>query len=577
MPLKRLLRKLSKPKLHDGDHGCEYDSSASSWSDDSASRPCARTPAPFTAAFSANAREIQGKDAYAALTVPVLTGAISTAESSYASSKANNPQPASGTSKPQQTQYHLPRPRIETLYMTWEEQQMEADRVTPLGQSGYANANATGNPDATAHRHIPDAPPSSSPDPADRDTRLPRRRIRAASASPKPKTAGLLNADSAKMLVSVNRSLDADKERKKGFLENVADGAFGAEEVVGSADASGIIRVVKGIVTSDVVKTVGSTILDHMPAIMGTLEAISTAHPFIQLAFLPFKFAYEQEKVNHDNQKWGLRLCAALTIANTLQVHIAGRIDSGHDARYCRVDNMSDSIKQSCVGPDEEHYKSRLTEVCRGIGKEMRITVFLDAMQKQGKIVKFLNANAWHDKLALAKANFATWKKDLGLALQLKPKASVGNMEQMPMKTFMEEFKAYRTVQELRMEQLMTTNGWRAKDAQENTSMCEQLLAIERDDADTVGHAITGKESGKQDRVAELRRQLRADVGKVVQDNLRDFAELLSFKLSELQCGLKEDMRKGFEIIEVAIQGPARRVGDKVGAGFVLGAAILRG
>ncbi|KAF7317540.1 hypothetical protein MKEN_00840800 [Mycena kentingensis (nom. inval.)] len=516
MPLfKRILHKLSSPKISrstsedSGEGGPKTPSTAS----DSHAESSETTPkGPPTPA----APSPQAQDANAQL----LSSPTPTSHFNSSSVVAQN---------------HRSRPPVPALDVTWEDGESENDQSKPLVGNGAATDS--------------DPPAIAEATPLTVESAPEKREL-----TP-PETAGLVDQGMAAIFVETSaeqrRQVEdaSEKDRLKDRVFTAGDAMAGER----ASDAMGALK--------DAAQSIVPAIFQHMPAFMGALEDLSKIHPFLQAAYLPFKWAYEQGRKDHENDQ--LRVSVFESMRDTMLVIV-------------EVDHIGTQvITKKFDAPDGDFYRSRVEVVCEKISRDIKAAWnILHAMKKQGHIHRFFKAGDWQQQLAEAKVKFREREHELRTALQIRELATGLETKDLLLQV-MAEFKTYRTAMDIKMEQVMTTHSCRTRDeALENEEVCLALLKLE--DKDAVGHAGTGKPTEKlkttdrgperhvtDQRVEDLRRQLRVEVGKIIQDNLKEFSITLNRGLDQLRQELR-DMKRGVDSIEEWVKSPAERVSDEM-------------
>lgn len=63
----------------------------------------------------------------------------------------------------------------------------------------------------------------------------------------------------------------------KPVLIILADGAVNT-----ASSSTGVVGIIKAVVANEEMQAIGQTILDSVPAMMSTLEALTDVHPFLK-------------------------------------------------------------------------------------------------------------------------------------------------------------------------------------------------------------------------------------------------------------------------------------------------------
>ncbi|KAF7300502.1 hypothetical protein HMN09_00934600 [Mycena chlorophos] len=81
----------------------------------------------------------------------------------------------------------------------------------------------------------------------------------------------------------------------KGKVEKEMDRVDKDEQLITTVTSSNaIVAFGKDLASNELVQDIGKTILAGIPLLMSGLEELSKVHPFVRLAYLPFKFIYIQ-------------------------------------------------------------------------------------------------------------------------------------------------------------------------------------------------------------------------------------------------------------------------------------------
>ncbi|KAJ7453556.1 hypothetical protein B0H11DRAFT_273180 [Mycena galericulata] len=343
----------------------------------------------------------------------------------------------------------------------------------------------------------------------------------------------------------------------------------------GSLSVQGFVSAAKAIAANELVQDVEKAALNSIPGLMKGLEAISEVHPFVKAAFLPFKFAYNQELKRHDNDRSRLDLFEAIKEVMILNIELKVVIDP-NDRRQA---------------PNGQPLPSRLSE----LGEQMKDDIkkcynALDAMQKQSPVVRFLKASDWNGQLTDFKLTFKTRHKELQLALTLDTAVKVHDISAMiegMRDQFMKEFQSLKTPQDRLIDAFFKANGGEEKVMQDETK-CAELINLQKELSgahDVHSEYAAGVSDNKrkmgpggalQDptkfkdktQIDVIRKQYRTEVATVIQDNMRSFASLLDLSLNELEKeveSIKDEMHQDTaRMLTYMKDGPHRRLKDRI-------------
>ncbi|KAJ7442979.1 hypothetical protein FB451DRAFT_1376810 [Mycena latifolia] len=309
---------------------------------------------------------------------------------------------------------------------------------------------------------------------------------------------------------------------------------------------------------------------------MSALERLSKVHPFVEAAFLPFKFAYNQEMKRHDNEKSRLALFETIKGVMCIIVEMKGLEITRDDKR---------------VMPGGQPLVSRLEELGQQMDKDITECYnTLDAMQKQSLVVKFCKASGWNDKLAGFKVRFKTRREELQLALTLNIATTIQDMSTRLKEIqdqnkkmhddIMKEFQSFKTPQDRRIEAFFAAHGGvdetNVNKVMMDNDKCTMLLELQDDLRTANTHNIqctyaAGQMDGagrqeqlRQDLVA-LRKEFRCDINSVIEENMERFLKRLNWSLDLLKEDLKNNIHKeGDRVINFLKGGPHLRLKDKI-------------
>ncbi|KAJ7657383.1 hypothetical protein DFH06DRAFT_1131873 [Mycena polygramma] len=377
-----------------------------------------------------------------------------------------------------------------------------------------------------------------------------------------------------KMWRTVNDS-NGNVPKSEKFLNKMVD-----EAITASNASNNVVATIKTIAANEEVQQIGKAILSGVPALMNALEGLSKVHPFAAAAFLPFQFAYKQAMKQHDNEKYD----AFFSCASGSGAYLAGRtrmslFEAIKDVMLVIVEMKGVDVKQDDkrVMPDGQPLVTRLS----ALGQQMKKDIegcynALDAMSKQSFVVKFCKAGGWSNTLASFKVTFKTRREELHFALTLNTATTIQDMSVMLKEmhaSFAKEFQASKTPQDRIIDAFFKANGGEEAVMADDAKL-KKLMALQGEL--TVTHTIQSAyaagskkrpgESGAQntDMVA-LRKEYRAAVESVIQENMEGFVKRMDLSLHLLGEDLKKDIhREGDRIINFLNGGPYLRLTDKI-------------
>ncbi|KAJ7453210.1 hypothetical protein FB451DRAFT_1185458 [Mycena latifolia] len=315
------------------------------------------------------------------------------------------------------------------------------------------------------------------------------------------------------------------------------------------------VSVVKAVAENPVVQDFGKVILGGIPVLMNALEELSKVHPFVSVAFLPFKFAYSQELKRRDNDK--IRLSLFETIKDVMMVVIETK-------------NLGVEPQDERKTPDGEPLVTRLA----ALGQKMRDDIMecynaLDAMQKQSLIVKFCKAGAWNDRLATYQAKFKVRRTDLQFALALSTALTIQDMNT----------NGVQNDKDRLIDTFLQANGG-AGSVMSDDVKCGALIKLQNDLTTThniqstyaAGPGLYKARSGGdpttelalKNQIAALRKEYCSDVATVIQENMQTFLNHLDLSLHLLSEDLKANVRQEVDrVIDYMKDGPYQQLRSK--------------
>ncbi|KAJ7140878.1 hypothetical protein C8R44DRAFT_974601 [Mycena epipterygia] len=340
--------------------------------------------------------------------------------------------------------------------------------------------------------------------------------------------------------------------------------------VASSSFVKDVVSAGKAVLANDSVQAVVSGTLKQIPTLMKALEELSKANTFAALAFLPFKFAYNQELKRRDNDR--IRSSLFESIKDVMLVAVEMKI----------IMEPNDERRT----PDGQPIATRLAE----LGEQMKNDIkdcynVIDAMQKQSLIIKFCKASDWNSKLAEFKVTFKTRKEQLQFALMISAattihdlRTAIEKISQTQDKIY-HEFQAMKTPQDLEIEAFFHKNGDKEKVLADDAK-CASLIQLQK--KLTVTHNIqstyaagvgdnkyrmAGNPSSSKDKadIEAIRKEFRSDVSLVIQDNLRSFTSHLDLSLHLLGEDINDNIhREGDRMIQYMKDGPHLRLKDRI-------------
>ncbi|KAJ7841492.1 hypothetical protein B0H14DRAFT_1045001 [Mycena olivaceomarginata] len=189
------------------------------------------------------------------------------------------------------------------------------------------------------------------------------------------------------------------------ILDNVTGAVIAAADMASSSD--GMIGVVKGE------WEVAKTILTSVPDIIAALEPLSKIHPFVQVAYYPFKLFCEKEILRRDNDKERKEL-----------------FDKIKDAMLVLLELKDIRTNDTRLTPDKKPILSRLAHICG----EMNIDIdecskALSAHEERSYFTQLRKASSWNKELSGYANRFTKRREDLLFALNLQTATAVAKIE----------------------------------------------------------------------------------------------------------------------------------------------------
>ncbi|KAJ6488966.1 hypothetical protein C8R45DRAFT_993286 [Mycena sanguinolenta] len=328
----------------------------------------------------------------------------------------------------------------------------------------------------------------------------------------------------------------AETEKIINKISDTTSAAINAE-----ASTDGVVGFVKDVLANDTVKALGNTILDDIPGIMSALETLTEVHPFLKLAYLPFKLIYNQEKDRRDNDQKRTTLFGKIKDVMLVLLELKGV--------------KEDDTRKT---PDNKPLLSRLASLCKNMKKDIEECYnVLNAQEKRSTGIKFLRAAAWNKELGAYAARFTSSREEVLFALTLRTAVT---MEELGSK-MMEMFATMLTSQERDMGRWILDNGGEKAVLGDN-NMCAAMIKYETTVATSNGHDDAKKE---EKTIAAMRKEYREDIASVIQDNFESYSNRFEMGLDDLRADLENKIqRQGDRVIKYLQGGPHKRIEDKI-------------
>ncbi|KAJ7052823.1 hypothetical protein C8F01DRAFT_561126 [Mycena amicta] len=171
-------------------------------------------------------------------------------------------------------------------------------------------------------------------------------------------------------------------------------------------------------VTGDsLVQAMGRRALDGVPTLLRTLEALARLHPFVELAFIPFKLLYHLEVKRRDNDQRRAALFGVIKDAMLALVEL---------------EYFADDYTAYRTTPAGQKIKSRIVGVCEQMQKDIRgCYEELVVHDRSAPAIHFVRASGRNKVLADYGARFKATREDLVFALQIENAVAVNKMRHM--------------------------------------------------------------------------------------------------------------------------------------------------
>ncbi|KAF7375685.1 hypothetical protein MSAN_00457800 [Mycena sanguinolenta] len=314
--------------------------------------------------------------------------------------------------------------------------------------------------------------------------------------------------------------------------------------------------LVKDVIANDTVKAVGNTILEGIPGIMITLETLSEIHPFLKVAYLPFKLIYHQETQRRDNDHKRTTLFGKIKDVMLVLLELK--------------DFKKDDTRKT---PDNKPVLSRLASLCKDMKKDIEECYnVLNAQEKRFIGIKFLKAAAWNKELGAYASRFTNRREELMFALSLRAAVTIEEMNSN-IKTMMELFATMLTPQERELGRWIHDNGGE-KVVIGDDKKCVAMLKYEVsvDATRGIGHLDKGRSGAGEDAkkkeektIAALRKEYREHIASVIQENLESYSKRFEMGLDDLGKDLGNKIKhEGDRLARMIRGGPHQRINDEM-------------
>ncbi|KAF7367132.1 hypothetical protein MSAN_00972900 [Mycena sanguinolenta] len=327
----------------------------------------------------------------------------------------------------------------------------------------------------------------------------------------------------------------------------------------------------KAAADNEGVQQIGKAILNGVPALMNVLETMSKAHPFAQLAFQPFKWAYDQEMKRRDNETTS-RLSLFESIKNVMLISIEMKDIVASD------DQQQD--------PQGNQIPSRLAE----IGGQMKDDIYrcyaaLDAMQKQSLFIRFCHAAAWNERLQGFKDSFKNRQDGLMVALSLYTARNVHEIVEP--KIVIKGPIVVTTSRDREIEAFYRARGGE-EEVFKDDEKCRELLKLQNeltgthniqiirsggnkqcqsgvDAVDTKNTSQSKENLGDREAISQLRKERKNDVATVIRENMQSFQNYWNLTLNRLSDDINQNTHREVDrMIDRVIGKWPSRIKDEI-------------
>ncbi|CAK5274465.1 unnamed protein product [Mycena citricolor] len=191
-----------------------------------------------------------------------------------------------------------------------------------------------------------------------------------------------------------------------------AVGQIGAD--IDAIGQSAAYSTVQQTVTDPNVQAIELSALNGVPALLDALQTISRIHPFVELAFLPFKLIYMQEMARRNKDQRRLILFGLIKDVMSTLVHLEFFTSEYAPRRTTRNGRqVENEIKRVC-----QEMKNDIEE-CYNV---------LNEHDNSRRVLQFLKASSWNQIFLDYGARFKASQERLGFAMHVENTVGVGKM-----------------------------------------------------------------------------------------------------------------------------------------------------
>ncbi|KAI1787462.1 hypothetical protein LXA43DRAFT_1029206 [Ganoderma leucocontextum] len=365
--------------------------------------------------------------------------------------------------------------------------------------------------------------------------------------------AALQEAEAAIMASQAYQASKGEKVLNK--IGNVVIGANSKYESIASNEiATQALSVVKDHV---------SNFVQNSKILVGVLDEVAKAHPFIQAAVSLFKAGLTLELTRRENDDKVIAL--NLTMCDMMQV-------------LTMLKRVADP---KTPGPDgltiEDRLKQRMGTI---IGSIKLCAKVCDSYQKRHTAVKFFTSLKWQAKFTDVAQQFADHKAAIQFDLQIHASVGittanvtldamstdVGRLTENVGKLMEVVFERMRSPEEREVASLVASQPGGVEAALKDDVLLEQVLAAQRSkDGKGARRHASGAGAQPEDRtrtIAELRQEVNKDVEQVLADNkyFDQKFEVVRMQVDEVKVTIRRETDR---MIDTLLSGPHERIIDR--------------
>ncbi|KAF7349808.1 hypothetical protein MVEN_01281000 [Mycena venus] len=181
-----------------------------------------------------------------------------------------------------------------------------------------------------------------------------------------------------------------------------------------SSGLNAVIGPMKDALAVQQVQTIGKTIIEGIPFVMDALKILSDVHPFVKLAYIPFRHIYELGLLHKENDK--KRNILFTKILDVMLVLL--------ELENVRKDDHR-------MTPAGEPICSRLEQICKDIHDDIEeCYTAIEGQEKRWIVVKVAKAGGWNKELGEFAGRFVNKREELKFALSLRAAITVEEINQ---------------------------------------------------------------------------------------------------------------------------------------------------